>query len=296
MTTHFKQISRHLINELGTTREKVSIAVAWFTNDMIFDHLLTLLEKKIKIELIVVNDKINNRDTGLDFNLFIKQGGTFYFADSSSLMHHKFVIIDDQKLISGSYNWTYNAEYRNSENVIVSSDQVLIENFKREFLQIKIQSIHQKDKVTVAPKVNADIDVDLFIKSFLINVSRTQERKGKLNESLDTLEIAKQLDNSDTEITERINEIKNKMENPLYHYHIEDGQFSFDFYDKRLIGKEGEIVRPYTDRVADEDEIYILSIDGFYVECIGNIEREFPRTKEDHERLKDFLLRMNNGE
>jgi hypothetical protein len=67
------------------------------------------------------------------------------------------------------------------------------------------------------------------------------------------------------------------MKNRRYHYHVEDGQFSFDFYDKHLIGKEGEVVMTPIDSVVD-CEIYILSIDGFYVECIGNIEREFPTT------------------
>ncbi|UXE67229.1 MAG: DUF1669 domain-containing protein [Chryseotalea sp. WA131a] len=295
MTVHFRQICRHLINELSDSKEKVSIAVAWFTNDNILDYLMTMLERKIKVELIVVNDRINNRETGLDFNKFIKQGGKFYFADSSSLMHHKFAIIDDKKIVSGSYNWTYNAEFRNDENLIMSNDQELVKCFIQEFDKLKSKSEHQKDKITIQPKINIESDINVFIKTDLINKSKTQERKGNLKESLDTLKKVEQLYTSDSDVKERISEIQNKIENPIYHYHVEDGQFSFDFRDKKLIGEEGKVVRT-EDLVGDDRQIYILSIDGFYVECIGNIEREFPVTQEEHQRLKDFYIATNSGD
>jgi hypothetical protein len=86
-------------------------------------------------------------------------------------------------------------------------------------------------------------------------------------------------------------EIQNNFDKPKYDYHVEDGQFSFEFKEDRLIGKEGEIVKLYTDRSGDiEDEIYILFIDGFYVECIGSIERSFPVNKQEHEELKQQML------
>lgn len=55
-----------------------------------------------------------------------------------------------------------------------------------------------------------------------------------------------------------------------FHYHIEDGQFSFDHYDYQLLGKIGDIVE------IEDKEIYIASIEGNYVECIGSIENSFP--------------------
>lgn len=57
----------------------------------------------------------------------VRQGEhTFY-------MHHKFAIIDKKLLINGSFNWTRNAVFGNSENVHVSNDQNLTANFQEEF-------------------------------------------------------------------------------------------------------------------------------------------------------------------
>ena len=74
-----------------------------------------------------------------------------------------------------------------------------------------------------------------------------------------------------------------------YKYHLEDGQFSIDFTKDYLLGNEGEVVSANTERSDGPEEIYILYIDGDYVECIGNVERTFPKNKEDHENLKSFM-------
>lgn len=71
-----------------------------------------------------------------------------------------------------------------------------------------------------------------------------------------------------------------------YHYHIEDGQLSYDVTLKELLGKEGDIVEIFHPHTEEWAKIYILYVDKDYVECIGNIERSFPTDEIDHELLK----------
>jgi len=52
------------------------------------------------------------------------------------LMHHKFAIIDDRILITGSFNWTMQAIMGNKENLIISNDQRLVQPFIQEFNKI----------------------------------------------------------------------------------------------------------------------------------------------------------------
>lgn len=56
-------------------------------------------------------------------------------ADVSTrmLMHHKFVVVDRKTLLDGSFNWTRGSIHGNNENVIVSSNSFLIEQFTSEF-------------------------------------------------------------------------------------------------------------------------------------------------------------------
>lgn len=51
-------------------------------------------------------------------------------------MHHKFVIIDNEILISGSVNWTKSAFFGNFENIVLTNDPTLVKPFINEFESI----------------------------------------------------------------------------------------------------------------------------------------------------------------
>ncbi|MBC8052183.1 MAG: hypothetical protein H7Y13_03895 [Sphingobacteriaceae bacterium] len=81
------------------------------------------------------------------------------------------------------------------------------------------------------------------------------------------------------------------MEYSQYLYHIEDGQASFDETMNELKGVEGEIIKILVDENEDYyRDVYILYIDENYVECVGDIERSFPQSPEEHDSLKHKML------
>lgn len=53
-------------------------------------------------------------------------------------MHHKFMIIDDGLVCSGSFNWTIQAVTGNNESVIVSTDPRVVKPFCDEFQKLWI--------------------------------------------------------------------------------------------------------------------------------------------------------------
>jgi len=57
-----------------------------------------------------------------------------------STMHHKFVVIDDSLVITGSYNWTENANSKNNENLVFIQSKDTAELFSREFFELWINS------------------------------------------------------------------------------------------------------------------------------------------------------------
>ena len=48
-------------------------------------------------------------------------------------MHNKFCIFDGSILITGSYNWTYSAESRNAENIIITDEENVCEDYTKYF-------------------------------------------------------------------------------------------------------------------------------------------------------------------
>lgn len=127
-----------LLEELDKAQESICVAVAWFTNHVLFDMLHAKLQQKVKVELIIINDFINNWEFGLPFQKFIDSDGKLYFSEHPNIMHHKFCIIDNQTLFNGSYNWTYFAEKNNDENIMLFKGKPeLIKQFNGEFNRLK---------------------------------------------------------------------------------------------------------------------------------------------------------------
>ncbi|HEX5483148.1 MAG TPA: phospholipase D-like domain-containing protein [Terriglobia bacterium] len=51
----------------------------------------------------------------------------------ASKMHHKFAVLDDEIVLTGSYNWTEESQEGNYENLIVLREPALAEAYIREF-------------------------------------------------------------------------------------------------------------------------------------------------------------------
>lgn len=131
MKVYFENIQDVITSELSKAKQSIRIAVPWINNSNIFD----ILKEKcsiIQTQILFENDD-NNLTGGLDFQSYIDKGGSLFFNEGEMLMHNKFCIIDDKTLISGSYNWTYGAEFKNYENIIVIKNSEIIESFSKEF-------------------------------------------------------------------------------------------------------------------------------------------------------------------
>ena len=120
ITTYFENIEEVIIADIKSAQKEILLAVAWFTNKRIFDALIERLnnDKHFTTKLVVINDNINNRIGGVDFQQFIASGGQFFFAEKNIPMHNKYMVIDSKLVITGSYNYTYLAEAINDENII----------------------------------------------------------------------------------------------------------------------------------------------------------------------------------
>lgn len=130
---YFEDIDFHIEKELMKARESVKVCVAWIRwlkYSPIFDKLT---RKGVTVEVIYNDDVLNNRNfvPPLEASLYpIKARGC-------ALMHNKFCIIDDYKILTGSFNWSRNAR-RHFENIVfIENDFKLVKKFIIEFQDLK---------------------------------------------------------------------------------------------------------------------------------------------------------------
>ncbi len=117
--------SQGLINELNQSK---SLECAFYDTNI--PDLISLIESKN--HKLVLDKKLED-DNLFDQAVYIQQ---------SAYMHHKFCIIDNNKVLTGSMNPTRFGTSRNDNNFIVIESEILAQNYKNElnYLSTKTSS------------------------------------------------------------------------------------------------------------------------------------------------------------
>jgi len=174
----FNNIQNEILNRIESSEFSIKIAVTWFTNKDLFQSLISKLNSScFNADLIVLNDRINNKQEGCDFQKFIDTGGNFYFSSVDNMVHHKFCIIDDKIVITGSYNWTYYAENRNWENIYIIEEPKAVEGYINEFK--KLTESHKKvDSIQNSKSDSISINFKDYLQTDYVYQAKQEILKG----------------------------------------------------------------------------------------------------------------------
>lgn len=113
---HFENIQNRILEQLDKAQFSIIVVMAWFTNDILFQKLLEKQSQGVCVKLIVFDDGINKKN-GVDFEQI--KDHHLVKATQGGKMHNKYCIIDNDTVITGSYNWTTAAETKNDENITI---------------------------------------------------------------------------------------------------------------------------------------------------------------------------------
>ena len=183
---YFEHIGEEVVKKIISAKKSIKIAMAWFTNFDIFRVIKHKLESSdVEITLVTNNDLINNGGYCLNLNELLCAGIKMYLYEYPDMLHHKFCIIDDELVMTGSYNWTFFSEAVNRENMlIIKDDDIIIDSFINEFNYI-INGRLAIDKMPDTVPDRPEYDRSSF-KQYISEelVIRTRRRIGNTRENL----------------------------------------------------------------------------------------------------------------
>ena len=127
---------RRLSSRLSSATETIDVCLFNITNDQLTHSVLDQIKKGVKVRLIVDGSASESSQVGK-----FRAAGAFVrpswnLSSNDYLMHHKFAIVDNTILITGSFNWTMQAVMGNKENIIVTSEPLLLQPFVEEFKKL----------------------------------------------------------------------------------------------------------------------------------------------------------------
>lgn len=120
-----------IIRQINDSVSSLLICVFTISDDRISDTLIYKHSQGVNIQVITDNDKCY--DLGSDIEKLCKAGIDVRVDKTPYHMHHKFAIIDNKTVLTGSYNWTRSAAVNNHENLILSTEKQVVKKFKQEF-------------------------------------------------------------------------------------------------------------------------------------------------------------------
>lgn len=154
----FDNIEQRILKEIKEAHYSIFVSVAWFTNKKLFGALLEKAKNNCYVSIIIQLDEINSQ-CGIDYDqIKIGRSECFKISKDAELLHDKFCVIDFQRVITGSYNWTYKASH-NSENILILNDPSVATQYISRFEQQKAKfcqsDIQQKSATLSMPNISA---------------------------------------------------------------------------------------------------------------------------------------------
>jgi phosphatidylserine/phosphatidylglycerophosphate/cardiolipin synthase-like enzyme len=127
-------VQAHLVALVDSAQSSVYMLAFAFTADPLADALAAARERGLTVAAVVDEDQ--STQSGADYESLLSNGIPVKLDGNPRKMHHKVLIIDEQIVVLGSYNFSRSAEENNDENVLVIHSAELAAQFLAEFALI----------------------------------------------------------------------------------------------------------------------------------------------------------------
>jgi phosphatidylserine/phosphatidylglycerophosphate/cardiolipin synthase-like enzyme len=125
-----------VVNELKKARREILVQAYSFTADPLTYALVEAKKRGVHVDILL--DKSNEVESYSDLRIFLDQGLHPLIDAHHAIAHNKVMIIDQKVLITGSYNFTNQAEDENAENLLIlKGHRELVAQYRQNFLAHK---------------------------------------------------------------------------------------------------------------------------------------------------------------
>lgn len=124
-----------ILSYINGAVESIKFMVYSFTSDKIAEALIVKFREGVLVSGVIEESQYY-LNLGTEYDRLLEEGIDVHLDGNRNNMHHKVMIIDDQVLIVGSYNFSRNAEFYNDENTLIINDPGITHLYSQEFDRI----------------------------------------------------------------------------------------------------------------------------------------------------------------
>ena len=116
-----------VVSALNDAQETVLVQAYTFTSAPIAKALVDAHKRGVKVQVIL--DKSERAEKYSRAGFFKNAGIPTFIDDKHAIAHNKVMVIDSRVVITGSFNFTREAEESNAENLLVIRDSSMAEKY-----------------------------------------------------------------------------------------------------------------------------------------------------------------------
>ena len=106
-----------IVREINRARREILVMAYSFTSEPITLALVEAKKRGLSVSLLL--DHSNEKERYTELHVFLQHGLDPYVDADHPIAHNKIMIIDRRTVITGSFNFTNQAEHDNAENLLI---------------------------------------------------------------------------------------------------------------------------------------------------------------------------------
>ena len=139
-TPHYKCLPL-ILHAIADARRSIHMMAYSFTSESIAAALITAKKRGIDVQIILDKSQTDHHSQRQTLQ---RADIPVYIDESVAIAHNKVIIIDQETVLTGSYNYSVGAENRNAENIIIIKNPDLAQSYLSNWYDRQRESIPLK--------------------------------------------------------------------------------------------------------------------------------------------------------
>lgn len=121
--------TKAIVNVLDKAKAEILVQAYSFTSAPIAKALVQAHKRGARVSIIL--DKSQRTQKYSSYTFFKNMGIPAYIDTAHAIAHNKIMIVDNETVITGSFNFTISAEEKNAENLLIIKSEELAASYKK---------------------------------------------------------------------------------------------------------------------------------------------------------------------
>lgn len=133
------KVAARIVELLRGAQHSITFMAFSFTASDFGKIISQKAKQGLEIHGVMEQEQVKS-NKGTQYSYFEKASLPVYIDGNDGQMHHKVFIIDNEIVITGSYNFSFSAETKNDENVVIFFDRQIAAEYLSEFARVESEA------------------------------------------------------------------------------------------------------------------------------------------------------------